>query len=181
MMSSTEFLYVEDEHATGFLKQYEGARYAFAALLPNEDISIDDYIASLDGRRLAYMLANANNAIVEAKMPKFKTEYDIEMSLILKTMGLDNVFAGEYTNFGEMAEMHDGTPLAIGNVLHKTYIEVIESGTRAAAVTVASMAPGAAPGEIKSVTLDRPFVYAIVDTETGLPIFIGALRDIADQ
>ena len=181
MMSSGEHLYIEDDYATGFVKKYEGSRYAFAALLPNENISIDEYIASLDGRALAYTVSNAQRATVEAKMPKFKAEYEIEMSPILKAMGLDCVFEGEYTDFGETAEMHDGTRLAISKVLHKTYIEVGEAGTRAAAVTVIVDAAGAVPpDDIKTVILDRPFVYAIVDTETGLPIFIGALRDITE-
>ena len=181
MMKSSEHFYIEDKYATGFVKTYEGTRYAFAALLPNENVTVDEYIASLDGRKLAYMIANSKRATVNATIPKFTAEYEIEMSPILKSMGLDCVFAGEYTDFGETAEMHDGTRLSVREVLHKTYVEITEAGTRAAAVTVVTdAAESMPPDEIKTVILDRPFVYAIVDTDTGLPIFIGTLKDITE-
>ena len=51
-MYSQEYTFLEDEQATGFLKYYEGKTYAFAALLPNEGVSLEDYIASLTGEKL---------------------------------------------------------------------------------------------------------------------------------
>jgi len=71
--------------------------------------------------------------------------------------------------------------LYIGNVIHQTYISVTENGTRAGAVTSVGMdgttaSPFAHPNP--SVILDRPFVYAIVDTNTNLPIFIGTVLSV---
>ena len=64
-------------------------------------------------------------------------------------------------------------------MLHKTYIAVDEKGTKAGAVTAVEMAEGSAmePQETRTVVLDRPFVYLIIDCETNLPIFMGVLMD----
>ena len=68
----------------------------------------------------------------------------------------------------------------IDEVLHKTHIEVDSNGTKAAAATVVVMSKGTGPvrEKIESVVLDRPFVYAIIDIETGMPLFIGAINSL---
>ena len=69
----------------------------------------------------------------------------------------------------------------ISRVIQKTHIDLDNSGTRAAAVTAVLKAPGSAmPGQTKSyqVELDRPFVYAIIDTENGLPVFLGICDNV---
>ena len=67
----------------------------------------------------------------------------------------------------------------IGEVLHKTFIQVDELGTKAGAVTKVEMKCGSVM-ETKVVRLDRPFVYAIIDNASKLPVFIGAVMEIAD-
>ena len=65
-------------------------------------------------------------------------------------------------------------------MLHKTFISVAEEGTRAGAATVVAMVDSAMLIEdMKTVTLDRPFVYMLVDVETGTPFFIGTMMDPA--
>ena len=69
----------------------------------------------------------------------------------------------------------------VGQVIHKTFIEVDTFGTKAAAVTLVDMKEETASTELentKKVILDRPFVYMIIDTETDLPIFIGTMTEI---
>jgi len=71
----------------------------------------------------------------------------------------------------------------ISRVLHKTHIELTPVGTKAGAATAVELNDCCAPviiGDVKEVYLDRPFVYMIVDTETNLPIFIGAVTDIGE-
>ncbi len=66
--------------------------------------------------------------------------------------------------------------LYINSVVHSTYIELDAHGTRAAAVSIFSGGDGAeAPMETKSVILDRPYLYMIVDTEYSIPLFIGTV------
>ena len=90
-------------------------------------------------------------------------------------MGMEKAFEGGFSNLGESAYGE----LFINRVIHKTFIEVDNMGTRAAAVTAVEVYPESAmPIEPKTVKLDRPFLYAIVDNATGLPIFIGTVNDI---
>jgi len=69
----------------------------------------------------------------------------------------------------------------IDDVLHKTHIELDKNGTKAAAATAVIAKDGSAPPqqeETVEIKLDRPFVYALVDTETGIPLFIGTVNSV---
>lgn len=179
LMYSTEGTYLYDDNATGFIKYYNGRKYAFAALLPNEGIAVSDYIASLDGEKLSTMLANPTYTTVKTAIPKFKTEYEVEMSKILSDMGMPTAFDVTFADFSRLGS-YDELNIYIGRVLHKTYIEVAEKGTKAGAVTVVEMKDGsAAPfDEPKVVYLDRPFVYMIIDCENNIPLFIGTMMSL---
>lgn len=180
MMYGSENRYLDDGNATGFLKYYADRKYAFAALLPNEGVSIEDYAASLTGEGLMNTLDNAQNAEVETAVPKFESEYSVEMSDILKSMGMANAFDVNMADFTGLGKSEAGN-IFISRVIHKTYIAVDEKGTRAGAATVVENSAGsAAPAEEpKIVYLDRPFVYMLIDCETNLPLFIGTMMDIA--
>jgi serpin B len=179
MMYNTESRYLDDGSATGFLKYYAGRKYAFAALLPNEGVSIADYIASLTGDGLMSTLSNAQDVEVKAAIPKFESEYAVEMGDILKAMGMTDAFDMSLADFTGLGKSEEGN-IFISKVIHKTYIAVDEKGTKAGAATVVAMGGGsAAPSdEIKSVYLDRPFIFMLIDCETNLPIFIGTAMDI---
>ena len=173
-MYSDEYLYLDDGKATGFIKPYVGGAYSFVALLPNEDVNIYDYIDSLDGADFLSTLENAESATVNASMPKFEFEYGIEMKDILSDLGMPDAFDPNSADFSKMGSLSVGD-LYISKVLHKTFISVDELGTRAGAVTMVGIAGSGAPMDIKTVRLDRPFVFAIVDNSTNLPIFIGTV------
>ena len=176
MMYSNEILYLDDGKATGFLKPYKNG-YSFAALLPNEGVALDDYIASLTGEGFLTTVKNAKEGPVEAAMPKFSYDYGIEMSDALKALGMTVLFDAELADFSGLGHSSDGN-IYISRVLHKAYIAVDEKGTKAGAAT-AIEAPAAGVWEDRRrVILDRPFVYAIIDNAAGLPIFIGAVTDI---
>lgn len=176
MMYSNESLYLDDGKATGFLKPYKNG-YSFAALLPNEGVALDDYIASLTGEGFLTTVKNAKEGPVEAAMPKFSYDYGIEMSDVLKALGMTVPFDAELADFSGLGHSSDGN-IYISRVLHKAYIAVDEKGTKAGAAT-AIEAPAAGVWEDRRrVILDRPFVYAIIDDAARLPIFIGAVTDI---
>ena len=179
LMYSTEGKYIEDENATGFIKYYKERKYAFVALLPNEGVTVSEYINSLDGESLAAMLANAESRTVETAIPKFETEYDREMSDILEAMGMSNAFNVTFADFTGIGDSTEGG-IYISKVIHKTYIQVGEKGTKAGAVTAIEMNDGSAgpPDEIKQVYLDRPFVYMLIVCETNTPFFIGTVMDV---
>ena len=178
-MYGSEGTYLEDEKATGFMKRYKGGKYAFVAMLPNEGVSVSEYIASLDGESLNALLANPKYATVHTSIPKFETEYKVEMSEILKSMGMTEAFDMYNADFEGLGTSTGGN-IYISRVLHKTFISVGEKGTKAGAATIVEMKDGAAaePTEPKEVYLDRPFVYMLVDCENNIPFFIGTMMDV---
>ena len=178
-MYGSEGTYFEDEKATGFMKRYKGGKYAFVAMLPNEGVSVSEYIASLDGESLNALLANPRYATVRTSIPKFETEYKVEMSDILQSMGMTEAFDMYNADFEGLGTSTGGN-IYISRVLHKTFISVGEKGTKAGAATIVEMKDGAAaePTEPKEVYLDRPFVYMLVDCENNIPFFIGTMMDV---
>lgn len=178
-MFGSEGTYFEDEKATGFMKRYVGGKYAFVALLPNEGVSVSEYIASLDGESLNALLTNPQYATVHTSIPKFETEYKVEMSDILQSMGMTEAFDMYNADFEGLGTSTGGN-IYISRVLHKTFISVGEKGTKAGAATIVEMKDGAAaePTEPKEVYLDRPFVYMLVDCENNIPFFIGTMMDV---
>ena len=178
MLSSKEHGYFELGDGKGFIKPYKGGEYSFVGIMPNEGVTPEDYIAKLADKNLDFSNAirNSENIDVNVSIPEFSNDYGIELSDTYKKMGMTDPF-GEAASFENMMEDANGAavPLYIGRILHKTHIDVDRKGTKAAAATVVEMRyKGIAPvEETKSVILDKPFVYAIVENETGLPVFIG--------
>lgn len=177
-MYGSEGKYLEDKNAIGFIKYYKGCEYAFVAMLPNEGVSVSEYIASLDGESLRALLANKQRATVNTAIPKFETEYNVEMSEILSAMGMQDAFRSEKADFTALGASSAGN-IYINRVLHKTFISVGEKGTKAGAATVVEMTDGmVAVIDPKQVYLDRPFVYMLIDCKNDIPFFIGTMMDI---
>ena len=179
MLHSTEDYYIHDEHATGFLKNYKGGGFAFLALLPEEGMTPEDYAATLTGEDYLTMFRNRETRDVIVQMPEFTYDYTTELKDVLSEMGMPEAFQG-HADFSNMGTTDTGY-LYIDRVLHKTHIEVDRTGTKAAAVTAVVMTNESCVMEEETppqVILDRPFVYAIIDTNTGLPIFLGTVNTV---
>ena len=125
MMYGDEHTYLEDENAKGFLKYYADGGYAFAALLPDEGISVSDYVQSLTGERLKALLDGKQSCSVDTGLPKFKCECSYEMNDILKQMGMTDAFRADKADFSKLGSSADGN-IFINRVIHKTFIEVGE-------------------------------------------------------
>ena len=171
MLISEESEYINGDNCTGFIKKYKGGKYGFAAILPDSNVSISDFVGSLNGDKLFKMLQNAESTNVVAKMPKFEYEYSAELSEALKALGMPTAFS-DSADFSGIS----GDKLLISDVLHKTKISVTKEGTRAVAATGVVMS--AAPDGDKQVILNRPFMYMILDNETMLPLFAGVYTGI---
>ncbi len=179
LMHSQEGTYLESDDATGLVKYYNGGKYAFAALLPNEGTTVEELIAGLDGKKLHDIFADRESVEVTAAIPKFETGFDIELSEVLKYMGMPKAFDSNSADF-EALGTSDAGNVFINRVIHKTFISVAEQGTKAGAATLVEMTDGCAlvEEEPKEVILNRPFVYMLVDCETWTPFFIGTLMHV---
>ena len=174
----SEHTYLENGEAVGFRKNYEGGQYSFVAMLPkDEKVSIRDFASGLTYDKYKEFMGSAADIEVWTRMPEFKSDYSVEPKDILKEMGITDAFDPNKADFRGIAD----TGLYIEKVIHKTAVEVSRDGTKASAATAILMADGAImvePEEHKEVYLERPFVYAIVDNATDMPIFIGSLENV---
>ena len=169
--------YLADERAVGMYKYYDGEQYAFVALLPNEGISVSDYLASLDGGKLRSLLSQKQQpAELRVKIPKFEIKYETELAGALAQMGMTDVFDSERADLSGIGRSPFGN-LYLDCVIHKTFIAVNEKGTRAGATSALGIYGATADAELKEVYLTRPFVYMLIDCNAGLPLFIGTLND----
>lgn len=183
MMRSRESVLLRDMDdqghtaALGFLKYYTGGKYALATLLPEEGTSVEDYVNSLSGEKIRRILTDTSAADINAGLPKFETEYSVSMKDVLRNMGMTDVFDPNNADLSGIGSVTDGS-LYVDDVIHKTYISVDSSGTRAGAATAVIIMKESALLERNpiDIILNRPFVYMIVDCENMIPVFIGVLE-----
>lgn len=174
--------YLEDEFATGFLKYYKDGKYAFVAMLPKEEVTVAEYVASLNGTHVKQLLEGKTDIEVDTAIPKFEAEFQVELSDVLKNMGMQDAFDENRADFSGIGK-YDGKEIYINQVLHKTYLSVGEQGTKAGAATAVEMAAktSLAPEPNKKVYLERPFVYLLIDCETNIPFFIGTMMNVNER
>jgi serpin B len=108
------------------------------------------------------------------QLPRFKFDYDIQLNTALKALGMESAF-NVGANFSNMTS----ASVKIDQVKHKTFIEVNEEGTEAAAVTSVRIAQTAArmPDRPFQMLVDRPFFCAIRDNQTGTVLFMGSIKE----
>ncbi len=181
-LHADEGVWLEDDDTTGFLKYYEGRRYAFAALLPREGTTLADYAASLSGEKLLGLLKGAEECRVVTAIPKFETSCEFQLGEFLRALGMRDAFDPETADFSALGRCAGGENLCISRVVHKTFLRLDEKGTEAGAATAALIMEYAAVREPspppREVILDRPFVYLLLDTETDIPLFIGTVDSV---
>ena len=166
--------YFRTEDAAGVVLPYDDGRLAFAAVLPDGDL--DAWLENLDGGTFPALLKSAEDTRLLLRMPKFEAEWGGELSDALAALGLDAAFDPARADFSGLGTTESG-PLFIDSVLHRAKIQVDEEGTEAAAATVVEVRSGGpAPMDYEELILDRPFCYAIVDLERGVPLFLGTFE-----
>jgi len=173
-MNSDEAYYICDKNSVGVYKYYEGRKYAFAAILPDENITLDDYISALSAEQLRKMISAPQNCVVKTRIPKFKYEYDSILNKTLENMGMKTAFQTN-ADFSKIGKTQNGN-LFINSIQYKTFIDVNQEGTKASSATSVEMGSTALPvepNEMKNVVFDRPFLFCIIDTEINTPIFMG--------
>lgn len=161
-MNQTEhFGYYENDGVQMLKMNYSDRNIAMYVLLndSNEDVNISDIINKMEYTKVA------------VSMPKFKTEFSKSFSDVLKQMGITKAFSGT----ADFSNMFDNVEAYISDVIHKTFIEVDENGTEAAAATVILIAKSSLPmpEEIKEFKANKPFTYFIRDEVSGEILFLG--------
>ncbi len=152
------------------LLPYQNSSLAMAIVLP--DGPLGRLTAQLGGNHgLSPLLAGAERQSVALALPKFRQRTSAGLIPVLRDLGVGDAF----TDRADFTGITTAEQLLISAVVHQAYIDVDEQGTEAAAATAIAMRPMAlrrGPEPIP-LTVDRPFLFAIFDTATGLPLFLG--------
>lgn len=169
MMSSNE-KYIESDYYTGFIKDYEklsdNSQYEFIGLLPKKDIQ--DVINNLSNDVIKNSITESEANI---QIPRFKYEYNVNnLKSILESLGIKDMFNKEKANFGGIAE-----DIYVSSIVQKTYIDFMESGTKAAASSGGVFDIKSAAEE-KEVIFNKPFMYLIRKKGSNNIYFIGIVN-----
>ncbi len=169
----------------GIIRDYTNG-YSFAAILPNEGVSIEEALNSFSGNQFVSAVTKHIGVtafddgvyLVETKIPKFEFECSFEFADTLKKLGMPLAFDPVKADFSGISSSL-GYPLYISRVYHNTAISFTENGTKAGAATYVEIKAGSVmtPQNTKKLFFDRPFIYVIYETDTGLPLFAGTVRD----
>ncbi len=182
-----EYNYFTLGKTQGIIKDYANG-YSFAALLPDENVTVSEALDSFTGNQLAYTLTQRLNAskdkdgvfLLLTKIPKFEFKCSFKFADSLKKLGMPLAFNPMRADFSGISDSLV-YPLYISEVYHNTSIAFTENGTKAGASTVIEMKFGSAkpPEKVKQLYFDRSFIYVIFNTNTGTPLFIGTVRDFS--
>ncbi|MBQ9827125.1 MAG: serpin family protein [Lachnospiraceae bacterium] len=176
MARQDRFCYLNDGEASCVRIPYSDGMTSMYIILPHNGADPKDFITRIP--EYVKETGEAGSAEVFLQLPKMKLKYSASSEIVdaMKNGGLDIIFS-DHADFSEMA---DGG-LSVGNVIHKTALEVDEDGTKAAAATVIEIKEtAAAPGEedeIIYMIVDSPFFLVIADDDTGMIIFEGYIQD----
>jgi serpin B len=169
MRATSPRAYLRGDGYQAVLLPYRDASLAMAVMLPDGPLAALRPKVSAVG--LGGLLAGAARHQVALSLPRFRLEASFDLIPDLRRLGVTEAFKGD----ADFSGITDAEPLRIGAVAHKAYIDVDEQGTEAAAATgvsVTAMAAFRAPPPVTMV-VDRPFLFAIIDTATSLPFFLG--------
>lgn len=139
----------------------------------NSQISM--YLVMGEDENVSQLLKNTDMKMtyVNLSMPKFKIEYSVTLNGMLKSLGTEKAFDKNAADFSNMLSDDAVERFWIDQVIHKTYIDVDEKGTEAAAVTAIQMAGASLPPEPVEVKFDKPFTFVIKDDTRDEVLFMG--------
>jgi serpin B len=169
--------YAETPDVQAVCLPYGNSSYSMYIVLPSKNSSLMNYIDRLNAEKWTALVSHLKTNSGEIRMPRFRVEYKKDLTGTLKGVGLQLAFDPARADFSRMTKDQS---VMINKVLHRTYVDVDEEGTEAAAATSVEMVPTGAPMEpVKpfKMIIDRPFMFAIADEKSGSLLFLGAVVD----
>ena len=151
---------------------YGGLAYSMTILLPGSPQGVDSLVENMTHAQWAGWVAALDSTSRQISMPKFRLEYELDMNDVLKSLGMSIAFSPDSADF---TNMYAPGNVFISKVKHKTFVEVDEEGTEAAAVT--SVEIGLTSAGPQPIVIDRPFVFAIREKHSGTILFVGKILD----
>ncbi|MEP0945785.1 MULTISPECIES: serpin family protein [Cyanophyceae] len=176
MAQQDDYLYLETDQFQAVSLPYGNGSLSFEVILPTPGTDLATLSAQLTPATWESWMSQMQSRPGEIQLPKFQFEYEADLIPTLRTLGMGIAFEAGQADFSGLTELD----AFINQVRHKTFIEVNESGTEAAASTAIGVAPTSAalpPDSPFEMVVDRPFLAAIRDRNTGTLLFLGAIVD----
>jgi serpin B len=174
MSQSGKYRYYENEAFQAVSLPYGKGRLSLYVFLPKKNTNLNEFGQQLSLANWQQWMSQFQMRSGSIQLPRFKFDYDIQLNNALKALGMETAFS-DRANFSNMTP----ASVAIDEVKHKTFIEVNEEGTEAAAATSVGMVLTSAPmpQEPFQMVVDRPFFCAIQDNQTGTILFMGSIQE----
>jgi serpin B len=166
-LSGTLNLY-ENEKFLAVKLPYKNEKFSMTIFLPKENQTTTDIISLLSIQNWQKWNENYIQKTIDLEMPKFKSSYEIELNDAIAALGLGIAF----TNNADFSGINNN-PLQVSFIKQKTFIEVDEKGTEAAAVTAVGIETTSTGSSNIKIRLNKPFLYSITEKETGSICFLG--------
>jgi serpin B len=178
MMKCREYMmHFTGDHYQAVQLPYTGKRFSMSIFLPDEGVTVDEFIKNLTSKRWTEILRSFSGEEGILHLPKFKMEYETLLNSFLDEMGMGIAFDRTKADFTAMRDASERTYISI--VRHKTFVDVNEEGTEAAAVTSVEVAATATANEVHRdpfrMIVERPFFFVIHDTQTKSILFMGTV------
>jgi serine protease inhibitor len=167
-----DYSYLDGDGFQAIVLPYGTGRLSMLIFLPDEDTTLDALCARLDPQAWKAWLGRFGDSHVNLKLPKLRLEYESRLDDALSAIGMGIALDPNRADFSRMSEVAQW----IGEVRHKTFVEVTEKGTEAAAATEVGVAAGEPPAGPVSFIVDRPFL-CVIHSATGAILFMGAVLD----
>ncbi|NEP59760.1 MAG: serpin family protein [Symploca sp. SIO2G7] len=174
MMSQVgNYRYTENDSFQAISLPYGRGRLSLYVFLPREQTNLQAFQQQLTPENWQQWINQFQMRDGEIQLPRFRFDYDIQLNNALKALGMETAFTASQADFSNMTSV----PVKIDEVKHKTFVEVNEEGTEAAAATSVGIAVTSAviPKSPFQMVVDRPFFVAIRDNQTRTVLFMGSV------
>ncbi len=178
MHQNEELRYVDTDAYQGVDLLYGNGAFAMTVLLPKAGHTAPEMLAGFDAAKWSALTEQFSTAEVELTLPRFRLEYGRALNDDLTALGMGIAFDDTRADFSRIADIRPDR-LYLTRVEQKTFVEVNEEGTEAAAATGVGVGATSAP-LVVTMTVDRPFVFAIRERLSGAIIFLGTMNAIGE-
>jgi len=149
---------------------YGGEAFSMTVVVPSEDVGLDAFLEDLDAEAWAALVDGLLEAEPIVFLPRFTMEFDRTLNDDLIALGMLDAFDEDRADFSRIHPISQSERVFAKEVKQKTFVEVNEEGTEAAAVTSVELIVTSAPPEIRA---DRPFLFVIRERLSGTILFMG--------
>lgn len=152
---------------------YGQGNYSMMVLLPNKGFTTNDIVADLTSENWNNWISSMNEREIEIEFPKLKFSYKNLLNDELTNLGMGVAF----TDYADFTGINAAGGLLISRVIHKSFVNIDEEGTEAAAVTAVEVELTSSPPPPLRFVVNHPYLFALRETTTGAILFLGLVQN----